>query len=105
MKEIAVIYSVFGEEMSAKEIIKDLLQQKLIGCANVIPRIKSYYVWKDELQEETEVAVLFKTTLELKSKIIEYLQEKHPYDCPAIVDLCDVNSNSEYAFWLNNVTS
>ena len=40
---------------------KLLLDERLIACANILPAMRSLYVWHGERGEASEVGVLFKT--------------------------------------------
>ena len=75
----ALIWCPFGNEDSAARTASALLDEGLIVCANIVPAIRSLYIWKGERQEGAEVAVLFKTTGALLHDAIARLEELHPY--------------------------
>ena len=45
----------------ARRLAKGALEQKLAACANIIPAIESHYWWKEKLENEKEVLIMFKT--------------------------------------------
>ncbi len=80
----ALIWSPFESEDAAAEAASRLLDEGLIACANVIPGLRSLYVWQGERGEAHECGVLFKTTEGLLERAIARLAAIHPYETPAI---------------------
>ena len=80
----ALIWSPFATEEAAAEAASQLLDERLIACANILPGIRSLYVWRGERGEARECGALFKTTAALLNPAIARLAEIHPYDAPAI---------------------
>lgn len=81
----ALIWCPFGDEPSAAAAASQLLDEGLVACANILPPMRSLYVWKGERGEGREVAVLFKTDASLLDRATERLAEIHPYDAPAVL--------------------
>ena len=69
METLISVYATFTSEDEAIGIINKLLAAKLIACANIFP-IKSFYVWNDALQQDTECAALLKTIEKTTSLLI-----------------------------------
>ena len=63
MTDIKLIYTTFSSTDSAKPVIKQLLQEKLIACGNISSNIQSMYQWEEEIACENEVSVIFKNYL------------------------------------------
>ena len=80
----ALIWSPFASEEAAAAAASQLLDERLIACANLLPGVRSLYVWQGERGEARECAALFKTTAALLDKAIARLAEIHPYETPAI---------------------
>ncbi|MEO6040704.1 MAG: divalent-cation tolerance protein CutA [Croceibacterium sp.] len=81
----ALIWCLFGDEASAAEIAGRLLDEGLIGCANILPRIRSLYVWRGARHDSAESAALFKTDAALLGRATARIAELHPYDSPAVL--------------------
>jgi periplasmic divalent cation tolerance protein len=81
----ALIWCPFADEASAAKAASQLLDEGLIACANILPGVRSLYVWKGERGEAAETAVLFKTDIALLDRAVARLGEIHPYDTPAII--------------------
>lgn len=80
----ALIWCPFGGEDDAARIAGQLLDEGLVACANILPGMRSLYVWQGERGESRECGVLFKTDAALLDKAIARLTAIHPYDTPAV---------------------
>ena len=81
----ALIWCPFENEDQAAEVAGMLLDEGLIACANILPPMRSLFLWKGERSEERETGVIFKTNAALLQPATERLAELHPYDEPAVI--------------------
>lgn len=81
----AMIYCPFPDRDSVREIAGQLLDERLIACANIFGDMESLFVWESKRDCGKEVGVLMKTDAGLLDQAIERLGELHPYDTPAVV--------------------
>lgn len=81
----ALIWCPFASEQDAARAAEMLLDEKLIACANILPQMRSLYIWNGERGEGEEAGVLFKTDAALLDAAIARLAEIHPYDEPAAI--------------------
>jgi periplasmic divalent cation tolerance protein len=80
----ALIWSPFEHEEAAARAASQLLDEGLIACANILPQVRSLYVWQGERGEAHECGALFKTEASLLDRAIARLAAIHPYETPAI---------------------
>jgi len=97
MPEALLVYTTFPNMDIAKQIIKTLLEQKLIVCANLREHI-SIYKHKSEVKEEKEIGVILKTKVSLKENLERKLKELHPYEVPVIFSI-QADLNKEAFLW------
>ena len=57
-----------------KMIANELLNKKLAGCVNMIPRMRSKYIMDGRIVESREVILLIKTSKSLKRKYTKLLK-------------------------------
>lgn len=81
----SLIWCPFPDRGTARAVAGILLEEDLIGCANIIGGVESIFKWQDEVETSTEVAVLLKTRSGLLNRAIDRLGVLHPYDSPAIL--------------------
>lgn len=98
MKKAVVVYCTFSSKEEAEVLAKKAIQQGVSKCVNILNAIDSFYLWQQDVQHEQEYVAIFKATKELKQKIIQFIEENHSYNVPAI--LCfDVDvTEGFYAF-------
>ncbi|NJE11315.1 divalent-cation tolerance protein CutA [Thermococcus sp. MAR1] len=102
--EMVMVYTTFPDWESAKKVVKALLEKKLIACANLREH-RAFYWWNGQVEEDTEVGALLKTTVEKWKELREAIREMHPYEVPLIARIEVDKVNSEYAEWLEKVLS
>ena len=80
----ALIWCPFADEDSGKKAAAQLLEERLIACANIVPAIQSAFVWQGVTDTGEEVGALFKTTSARMDEAMTRLDAIHPYEQPAI---------------------
>lgn len=96
----ALIYCPFPDRETARKLATQLLDEKLIACANILGEVESIYEWDGERGSAEEVSVIFKTSAARLEQAAARLSHLHPYDVPAVLGWnCDV-AGREAAAWL-----
>jgi len=78
------IYTTVSSQAEAKSIIRDLLSQGMIACANVFAPVISFFFWEGELSESEEVVVIMKVKESQRGSVMERIKELHSYEFPSI---------------------
>lgn len=99
----ALIWSPFPDEESAAAAAAQLLDEGLVACANILPPMRSLYVWQGERGEAKECGVLFKTDAALLDRATARLAEIHPYDTPAVLGWRADTAAGPTAEWLRGL--
>lgn len=94
------IYITVGNMEEARKIGRQLLEERLAACVNLIDRMQSMYWWNDEIQEDTEVVLIAKTTGALVPAVINRVKTLHRYEIPCIVSLPVVDGNPAFLDWI-----
>lgn len=81
----AIIWSPFADEASAEAVVRQMLDERLIACGNILPPMRSLYLWQGQRGEARECAVLLKTDASLLDRAVERLAQLHPYETPAVL--------------------
>ncbi len=104
---MGLIYTTWPDEASAMAAAHTLLDDKLIACANILGSSTSVYRWQGAVETASEIAVLFKTSSARAAELQARLMELHPYDEPAILNLCVEKTGSSPAFlaWVDDETA
>ena len=96
----ALIWSPFESEAAAAEVAGQLLDEGLIACANLLPGVRSLYVWQGERGEARECGALFKTEGSLLDRAVARLAALHPYETSAVVGWHADAAGPATAAWL-----
>ncbi len=83
--QAALAWCPYPDHDAARAAATEMLDQGLIACANILPPVQSLFLWEGEVNQSTEVGVLFKTTAERLDRLISRLGDGHPYDTPAVI--------------------
>lgn len=87
MKEMALLYTTIGSLQQARELAIQLIELKIASCVNIIPQLESIYYWHGRVESSQESGLLIKATTDKLAQLIEWLENNHPYDTPAIIRL------------------
>ena len=99
----ALIWCPFADEASAAEAAAKLLDEGLVACANLVPGVRSLYVWQGERGETRECGALFKTDAVLLDRATARLAQIHPYEAPAVLGWRADSAASATAAWLGEL--
>jgi periplasmic divalent cation tolerance protein len=84
----------------APALARELLEAKLIGCANLIPEVRSLYWWEGAIQDDAEIVMLMECPVERVDEAVAALAAAHPYDVPKILVIVPSAVNRPYLEWL-----
>jgi periplasmic divalent cation tolerance protein len=85
----------------ATDLARDLVAAGHAACVNIVPTVRSIYLWQGAIQTEDEVLLLIKTTADRFESLREALVAKHPYDVPEVVALPIADGHHPYLDWLS----
>ena len=94
------VYMTTGSKAEAQKIGKALVESRLAACVNILDNMQSIYRWEQEIQQDTEVVLIAKTTGNLISQLIEKVIALHSYDCPCIVSLPISDGYPPFLDWI-----
>ena len=87
----------------AAKIAETLVKERLAACVNIIPKIKSVYVWKKKLVKANEVLLIAKTTEARYPELEEKVRKMHSAEVPEIIALEAGKALEEYAEWVEEI--
>lgn len=103
--DAALVWCPFPDAASARLAASQLLGERLIACANILPAVESLFEWDGAIHSADEAAGLFKTTAAQLDRVVERLGELHPYDTPAILGWrCDA-AHALTLNWLGEIVA
>ncbi len=97
-----MVFSTVPSLDVAREIARDLVENLLAACVNIIPSVSSIYEWDGKVVDEYEALLIIKTKEKILQKLIERIEEIHPYDTPEVIALPIRAGNQAYLDWINS---
>jgi periplasmic divalent cation tolerance protein len=95
---IIVIVSFPNHEI-ALEIAKQLIEKRLIACAQ-FSAIQSLYRWQNQLEKSQEVMMHAKSIYTYWPAIHASVKELHPYEVPEIIATPILEIDPSYFQWM-----
>ena len=98
--KINFIYMTVGSKDEARKIGRELVATRLAACVNILDNMNSFYMWDGEIQDDTEVVMIAKTTEDRVAELIKKVESLHSYDCPCIVSLPVTGGHQPFLEWI-----
>jgi len=99
-----LVISTYGKKEEAEKLAKEFIEKKLVACVSLIP-IKSFYVWKDKLEEAEEVLAIFKTSSRKSKRLMKEIKRTHSYEVPEVLEIKVNKVDEDYYNWIKESTS
>jgi periplasmic divalent cation tolerance protein len=91
-----------ANQQEAERIAQQLLELKLIACANIVNPVSSRFYWFGKIEKAEECLVLMKSRKDLFEEVAKTVKTLHSYEVPEIIALPIVNGSKAYLNWLNS---
>ncbi len=104
MKEFVPVVILITTNMDeeAEKIANKLLTQRKAACVNIIPKVRSLFWWKGELDSADEAVLIVKTKASLVDEIVSLVKEAHSYEVPEVIALPLIGGNPDYLNWMSD---
>jgi len=102
---VAVVYTTIDDIKDARKIAYTLVEEQLVACVNIIPKIESIYRWKGKVENDDECILIAKTVDANVKKTIQRIKAMHTYELPDIIVLPVIGGLKDYLDYLTNETA
>lgn len=102
--EFVMVYITTPNESEALGIAHTIVEEQLAACANIIPNMKSVYIWKGASVVDTEVILIFKTVASKFEQLKKRVVELHSYELPCIISIPINQGHQPYFDWIADQT-
>ena len=105
MADALEIHVTMPDAERAAALARALIDEALAACVNVVPGVRSIYLWEGRIQEDDEVLCLIKTRPAIFDRVRRRILELHPYDVPEILAFAVDEGSPTYLDWLRAATA
>ena len=98
--EVLTILMTAPDAEVGERIVRQLLDEGLIACGNLVPGVVSLYRWEGVINRDPEVLVIMKTVAENVPAVLEQAEQAHPYDVPELLVQRVVDGAPRYLDWV-----
>jgi periplasmic divalent cation tolerance protein len=103
-KALVVLVTVTGEE-AAVELGRQLVEEGLAACVQVLPGGTAIYRWQGELHVDPQVQLIIKTTEAAWERLRGRIAELHADEVPEILAVPVVDGLAAYLSWVGESVS
>lgn len=104
MHQHVLITTTTGDHSVAEQIAADLVDRRLVACAQIGGPIRSVYRWQGTVEFTEEIVLQLKTTATQVEAVKQAIAQLHPYDVPEVIVTPIIDGSAEYLKWLDDQT-
>ena len=100
-----VVLTAAPDAEEAEALARKIVAARLGACVQVLPVMKSFYFWENEIQADAEHLLLIKTLPEKFDELKDFIEAQHSYSVPEIVALAAEKVSESYLGWMKDYLS
>ena len=104
MEEIIQVVTTANDRSIIEKIGRDLVEKRLVACAQILGPIQSIYRWKGTVENAPEWLLLMKSKASLYPVIEGEIRQQHPYELPEIIAINIDKGLAGYLDWVASET-
>ncbi len=101
MSDKIVVFVTCESREQAETIAQAVVTERLAACVNILPGVRSCYVWEGRLTWSDEVLLMIKTTRGRFGQLEGRVKALHSYQVPEIVGVTIDETFQAYADWID----
>lgn len=95
------LFLTCGSVQEAQQVVDELLQRKLIACAEMIP-IQSKFLWKGEHQTSDEIKLIMHSAAHLFERVEAAVASLHSYETFVLLAVPITHISESARLWLES---
>jgi periplasmic divalent cation tolerance protein len=96
-----VIFITVPNKKEAEHIARQLIENRLAACVNIIDKIESVFRWEGKVQRAGELLLVIKSKKLKLTSIIKLVKSMHSYEVPEIIAIPLIAGYKPYLDWLD----
>ena len=102
MTDKIIVFVTCESKEQAETIAQTVVTGRLAACVNVLPGIRSCYIWEQKLTWSDEVLLLIKTSRSRFGQLQDRIKALHSYSVPEIVGVTIDVAFEKYIDWIES---
>jgi periplasmic divalent cation tolerance protein len=102
MAQVIVTLCTCPDKDTAEKIARQLVENALAACVNILPNIRSIYSWQGQIESADEHLLMIKSPQAGYQAIETAILSYHPYKLPEIIAIPIEHGFSEYINWIHS---
>lgn len=102
MSEFLIVFVTAEGGDQAARLAEKVVEERLAACVNIVPGVRSCYVWEGKLTWSEEVLLVMKTTREGFGGLEKRVKELHSYEVPEILGVGVEEGLEKYLEWVKD---
>lgn len=99
-----VVLCTCPDSDTAERISHHLVAEGLAACVNVLPGIRSCYLWQGKVETDDEVLLVIKTRGACYEALESAILSLHPYELPEVIAVPIDRGLPAYLEWITEST-
>lgn len=95
-----IVFTTSPNTEEAENLAQKIVESKLAACVQILPQMRSFYIWKGKVQNEAEHLLLIKTLPEKYTELEKFIKTNHSYEVPEIIALKAEKVSESYLNWM-----
>jgi periplasmic divalent cation tolerance protein len=96
---VVFLTAVSGEE--ATRLADLLIGAHLAACVQILPEMESVYRWQGQIERQSEILLIVKTTAGKFAELETEVRALHSYETPEIVAVPIITGSQPYLDWVS----
>ena len=102
MTDKIVVFSTCASAEEAEKLARQLVEQGLAACANIVPNVRSVYRWRGAVESAAEHLLIIKSARPQFENLCAALERAHSYEVPEVLAVPVVAGSAAYLAWLES---
>ena len=102
MTDKIIVFVTCESNEQAESIAQTVVSEKLAACVNILPGVRSCYVWERKLTWSSELLLLIKTTRGRFDQLQDRIKALHSYSVPEIIAVTIDEAFDKYIAWIDS---
>src|SRR5215475_1742082 len=101
MTDKIVVMTTCDSEQQATDLARHLVEARMAACVNILPKARSIYRWKDQVETADEWLLIIKSRRDLIASLKVEIAKIHTYEVPELIAFPIVEGSEAYLDWLD----